>query len=237
MEKVITIDGPSGVGKGTISHLVAQYLKWSYLDSGALYRITAYATELNHINIENDLNSELENKIAKLALNLNIEFTYNGQTLLENKNIEKHIRNESCGNKASIIAAMSKVREALLQKQKDFLTDTGLIADGRDMGTVVFPNALLKIYLNASAQERGKRRYKQLIESSKNAIVAGSSVNKSSDLSIKEIITEIEQRDERDMNRSASPLKPANDAILIDTTDLSIDEVFKKIITLIPKST
>jgi CMP/dCMP kinase len=224
---VITIDGPSGVGKGTLSGLVASHFNWNYLDSGALYRITAYAALNNHIDLTDAENSEAQ--ITKLALSLNIHFKNNGDVMLNNNNISQQIRTQQCGNNASIIAALPKVREALLQKQKDFCMLPGLVADGRDMGTVVFPQASYKIFLTASAEERGKRRYKQLQNYNENAIFTGSPEIITS---VEEIIDEIEQRDERDMNRSVSPLIPAKDAIVIDTSNMSIDEVFNKILTL-----
>ncbi len=222
---VITVDGPSGVGKGTICGLLADHFNWNYLDSGALYRITAYASTLNNISLEN----ANEDSIAKLALSLNIKFAGNNKILLDNEDINKHIRTQECGNNASIIAAMPQVRAALLQKQKDFCQYPGLIADGRDMGTTVFPDAQNKIFLTASAEERGKRRYKQLQEVQNNAKVSGSAEQ---DLNLSLIIDEIKLRDERDMNRSASPLIAATDAISIDTSKLSIEEVFERILAL-----
>ncbi|MFK5894566.1 MAG: (d)CMP kinase [Pseudomonadota bacterium] len=224
---VITIDGPSGVGKGTLSALLAKHHGWNYLDSGALYRITAYAALINHIPLTDA--KEKETEIAKLALSLNIQFKNNGEICLDNNNIYQSIRTQECGNNASIIAALPKVREALLQKQKNFLTAPGLVADGRDMGTVVFPQALYKIFLTASAEERGKRRYKQLQNNEDNAIVSGSPECL---VSIEKITDEIKQRDERDMNRSISPLIPAKDAFVIDTSNMSVDEVFNKILSL-----
>ncbi|MFK5984080.1 MAG: (d)CMP kinase [Pseudomonadota bacterium] len=225
---VITIDGPSGVGKGTISHLLAKHFNWNYLDSGALYRITAYAATSKDIDFDNI--SKYEEEIAQLALALNIEFSNDGEVLLDKINIQLFIRTESCGNKASIIAALPTVRAALLQKQKDFQSTPGLIADGRDMGTVVFPNALHKIFLTASAEERGKRRYKQLQENYNNARVPGSPDLLS--ISLDRIIAEVKQRDERDINRKISPLIPAKDAIIIDTSNISVDQVFNKILLL-----
>jgi cytidylate kinase len=222
---VITVDGPSGVGKGTICSLLAKQLNWNYLDSGALYRITAYAASLKQLSLESDN----ETHLAELALSLRIKFPGNGEVLLDNNNISKNIRTQECGNNASIVAAIPKVREALLQKQKDFCIAPGLVADGRDMGTTIFPNANNKIFLTASAEERGNRRYKQLQELRKNAKVAGSAEQ---DLDLSKIIDEIKQRDERDMTRSASPLVAAIDAITIDTSELSIDQVFKNILEL-----
>ncbi len=232
---IITIDGPSGVGKGTISQMLTKHYNWNYLDSGALYRITAYAISSLNIDLLTISKQEVlvqESNIAQLALSLNIVFTSDGEVLLDNNNITAFIRTEICGNKASIIAVLPKVRSALLQKQKDFHMKPGLIADGRDMGTVVFPDAELKIYLTASAQERGNRRFKQLQESHENAIVAGSTESTSllgKPLVLKQIIEDVKQRDERDMNRKISPLKPAEDAHIIDTSDMSINDVFSQI--------
>jgi len=232
---IITVDGPSGVGKGTISGLLANHLGWNYLDSGALYRITAYASSNNNIDLTNT--KESENIIAELALSLNIQFKGDGVILLNNENISKDIRTEKCGNNASIIAALPLVRQALLQKQKNFCSLPGLVADGRDMGTTVFPDAEYKVFLTASAEERGKRRYAQLQNSIETAIVTGSPKFTDSkeipSVSLSTIVNEIKQRDERDMNRTASPLKPAEDAIVIDTSDLSIDGVFNQVLNLL----
>jgi CMP/dCMP kinase len=229
---VITIDGPSGVGKGTISGLLANHLAWNYLDSGALYRITAHAALTHSIDLTDATASE--NSIAKLALSLNIQFKSDGKILLDSKDISKQIRTEKCGNNASKIAALPQVRQALLQKQKDFCSLPGLIADGRDMGTTIFPHAQYKIFLTASAEERGKRRYTQLQNMKENAKIMGSPKLTSSNdkVTLSTIISEIKQRDDRDMNRSVSPLIPATDAIVIDTSDFTIDEVFNKVLTL-----
>ncbi len=208
---VITIDGPGGVGKGTISALVAAKLGWHYLDSGALYRLTALACSQKKISLD------CEEKAAKIAENLAVEFLTEGGILLEGQEVEALIRTETAGNNASKVAALPAVRSALFNRQKAFLQAPGLVADGRDMGTSIFPDAAVKVFLTASAEERAKRRYKQLIEK-------GNSVR------IADLVVDIKIRDERDMNRSTSPLKPAQDAQIIDTSKMTIDEVFKQVL-------
>ncbi len=210
---VITLDGPGGVGKGTISALVAQELGWHYLDSGALYRLTALAAQQKGIDFA-DIDA-----VADIAEHLQVEFLPQGGILLDGQEVEALIRTEQAGANASKVAAVPEVREALFKRQKAFLQPPGLVADGRDMGTSIFPDADLKVFLTASADERAKRRYKQLIEK-------GNNVN------IESLRKEIQERDERDINRSASPLKPAEDAHIIDTSDLSIDEVFQEVMRL-----
>lgn len=210
---VITLDGPSGVGKGTISALLAKKLHWHYLDSGALYRLTGLAC------IQKEIAFDDHQVVAQIAETLPVEFLPDGGILLENQEVEALIRTESAGNNASKVAAIPSVREALLKRQRTFLQSPGLVADGRDMGTTIFPDAPLKVFLTASAEERAKRRYKQLIEK-------GNNVN------IENLRVEIEERDRRDMNRTASPLKPAPDAHIIDTSVLTIDEVFEKVMCL-----
>lgn len=217
---VITIDGPSGTGKGTISQSLAKYLGWNFLDSGSLYRILAFALAQKKIDLKN------VQQLTKIANELDINFVANDSdvvhTLLDNEDITQAIRSEECANNASIIAAIPEVRAALLQKQRDFLKPPGLVTDGRDMGTVVFPDATLKIFLTASSQERAKRRYYQL-------------QNQGRKVSLEEIEAEITLRDERDMKRPVSPLKPAEDAIILDTTILSREEVFENIVELVKK--
>lgn len=210
---VITLDGPGGVGKGTISALMAKKLGWHYLDSGALYRLTALACVANHINFE-DVNA-----VTQTAENLQVEFLTDGKILLDKQEVAELIRTESAGNNASVIAAIPQVRDALFKRQQAFLQMPGLVADGRDMGTTIFPDAPLKIFLTATAEERAKRRYKQLIE-------------KGNNVKLESLRVEIQERDERDMNRSVSPLKPAQDAHIIDTSELTIDEVFQKVLSL-----
>jgi cytidylate kinase len=214
--QVITVDGPSGVGKGTISHLLAKKLGWHFLDSGALYRLTALAATHHGVALDD------EPAVAAIARELAVEFLAadNGevQVMLENQDVTNDIRTEAAGNNASRVAVLPAVREALLQRQRDFAEAPGLIADGRDMGTTVFPQAARKFFLTASAAVRAERRYKQLKE-------------KGFDANLISLIEEIEQRDERDRSRSASPLRPADDAVAIDTSDKSIDEVFAEVLS------
>lgn len=213
---VITVDGPSGSGKGTICRLLAQKLGWSLLDSGALYRLTALAARHHGVPL-NDVEA-----LSVLAAHLDVRFVAEegsdeNQILLEGEEVTTAIRTEECGLEASQVAAIPEVREALLARQRDFAHEPGLVADGRDMGTVVFPNAVLKIYLDASAEERAKRRYKQLIDKEVGA-------------SLEDILSDIQARDDRDMNRPVAPLKPAEDAIRLDSTSMSIDEVLQAVL-------
>ena len=218
---VITVDGPSGVGKGTTASLLSNYLGWQLLDSGAIYRALALKV----------LNSDAKvtdiDKLISLAqgLQLHFESVIGEPTLvyLDGQCVNHDLRTEDCGNIASIIAVIPEVRAALLQRQKDFRKPPGLVADGRDMGTVVFKDAQIKFYLTASAEERAKRRYKQLQKKGVSA-------------SIPALEKEIGVRDCRDSNRKVSPLVPADDAIIIDTSDLSIDEVFHYCLNIIDKA-
>ena len=205
---VITIDGPSGTGKGTIANLVAKELSWHLLDSGALYRVLAYGSLKNGIKPNNN------NKICEFSKVMHVVFSrqFEGSIELNNEEISTQIRTEETAELASVIAALPEVREALLKRQRDFRKPPGLVADGRDMGTVVFPDAAVKIFLTASAEERAQRRYKQLI-------------NKGVGVNLRALLQDIEARDARDANRSASPLVPANDAHVIDTTSLTVEQV------------
>jgi len=209
---VITVDGPSGAGKGTVAKLLAEQLKFKILDSGALYRLTGLLVNRAVNGFDN------EAQAAELASSMQVEFTADG-VILNGEDVSLAIRTESAGNDASKVAAMPAVRAALLDWQKAFAKMPGLIADGRDMGTTVFPQAPLKIFLTASPEERAQRRHKQLNE-------------KGISSSIADLAAEIAERDERDRTRATSPLVPADDAIVIDSTSLSIDEVVQQILTL-----
>ena len=213
---VITIDGPSGSGKGTISAMLAQRLGWRFLDSGALYRLVALACQNHAIELDNT------EAVVTIAAHLDVQFDTRSSTtriLLEGEDVTDAIRTETVGNAASKVAAIPSVREALLGRQRDFLGEPGLLADGRDMGTVVFPDAQLKIFLTASAEERAKRRYNQLKD-------------KGLDVNLSGLLNEISERDKRDSERAVSPLVPAADAVLVDSTGSGIDEVFQQVYAL-----
>lgn len=209
---VICLDGPSGVGKGTICLLVARHLHWHILDSGSLYRLTALQASREGV-------ADDEYKVAQIAQSLAVEYREQASELkiyLNNTEVNALIRTETVGSMASKIAAMPAVRQALLARQRAFLQMPGLVADGRDMGTVVFPEAPLKIYLTATPEERAKRRYKQL---------KGQGI----DGNLCDLIENLRLRDERDMNRTVAPLRPATDAIIIDTTEYSINDVSSRV--------
>ena len=209
MNKIITVDGPSGAGKGTLCYALAEKLGFALLDSGAIYRVTALAALKRNADLTN------ETALADLARHLDIQFVpKNGEVyvLLGGMDVSHLIRTQEVADAASKVAVFPQVRAALLQLQQDFAKNDGLIADGRDMGTVVFPDAQVKLFLDASAEERAKRRYNQL----QNKGISGN---------FAQILAEIKERDLRDRNRAVAPLKPADDAFLLDSTTLSIDEV------------
>ena len=214
---VLTIDGPSGAGKGTVSRRVAKQLGWYYLDSGSIYRSLAIALLQKNVALTN------VDDIVAVALTMQLEFECGDElmVILNGENITSQLGTETTGSVASTVAAIPEVRQVLLQKQKKFKKPPGLVADGRDMGTVVFPDAQIKVFLTASADERAKRRYKQLIE-------------KGIDVNIQKITSEIEERDRRDMERSTAPLVPASDAHYIDSSVMTIDEVISQVLSLVP---
>ena len=217
---VITIDGPSGAGKGTVCRLLAQKLGWEILDSGAIYRVLALAS-IHHQVAPTD-----EESLIPLAAHLDVQFlsTENSsKIILEGEEVTLSIRNEEVGGVASQIAALPRVREALLRRQRAFRQEPGLIADGRDMGTVVFPDAEIKVFLTASAEERAERRFKEVKE-------------KGHDVKIGDLLTDIKARDDRDMNRSIAPMVPAEDAICIDSTAISAQEVYEQILIHVEKT-
>lgn len=216
---LLTIDGPSGSGKGTIARKVAAKLGWHILDSGALYRLLALAAQTRSVPLAN------EEALITLAAHLDVEFISkkNGMeehVLFEGEDVTDVIRTEECGNMASQVAAFPGVREALLLRQRAFKELPGLVADGRDMGTVVFPEADVKVFLTCSAEERARRRYKQLKE-------------KGLDANLADLARTIAERDERDASRPVAPLKPADDAVIIDSSHLGIDEVVTRVLRLV----
>ena len=217
MNKIITVDGPSGAGKGTLCYALAEKLGFALLDSGAIYRVTALAALKRNADLTN------ETALADLARHLDIQFVpKNGEVyvLLGGMDVSHLIRTQEVADAASKVAVFPQVRAALLQLQQDFAKNDGLIADGRDMGTVVFPDAQVKLFLDASAEERAKRRYNQL----QNKGISGN---------FAQILAEIKERDLRDRNRAVAPLKPADDAFLLDSTTLSIDEVIYQALSYI----
>lgn len=219
--KVVTLDGPSGVGKGTMAQILAKDLGYHLLDSGAIYRLAALAS------IQQSISPEDEDKLVEMCTQLDITFDAADeskvQVILSGENVTSRIRNEDIAQRASQIAAIGPVRAALLQRQRDFAQEPGLVADGRDMGTVVFPEAPVKFYLTAAAQVRAQRRFDEL---QANGL----------DVEFNAILHEIQERDTRDSQRKVAPLKPADDAIVIDTSDLSIDAVKQEILSHLNKS-
>jgi cytidylate kinase len=214
---VLTIDGPSGSGKGTLAQRMAEKLGWHYLDSGAIYRVLAQAALKHHIDLAD------ESALAELAEHLDVQFLLNNgqlQVMLQGEDVSLLIRSEQAGNAASKVAAFPAVRTALLQRQRDFRQAPGLVTDGRDMGTVVFPDAAFKVFLTASAEVRAERRYKQLKE-------------KGIDSNLSDLVAEISERDERDTQREVAPLRPADDAVIMDSTQLGIEAVLEKVSALI----
>ncbi|MBA6327435.1 (d)CMP kinase [Colwellia sp. MB02u-6] len=213
---VITIDGPSGAGKGTVARIVAEQLGWHLLDSGAIYRVLAVAAQHHNISVED------EQSLLPVAANLDVQFqTCNegeGKVILEGEDVSNAIRTEEIGALASKVAAFPRVREALLRRQRAFKVGPGLVADGRDMGTVVFIDAPVKVFLTASAEERAQRRFNQL-------------KGKGFDVKITRLLEDIRLRDERDQNRKVAPLVAAEGALIIDSTELSIEEVVSKILS------
>ena len=219
MIPVLTLDGPSGVGKGTVASIIAQKLDWHLLDSGAIYRAFAIVASNNDIKID-DIDG-----LLKLANNFDISFKLNSNheplnVYLNNVEVSSELRTEKTAALASQFAKIESLRKTLLVKQRQFKKLPGLVADGRDMGTVVFPDAPFKVFLTAEVEERAKRRLKQLQETG----IAGN---------ISHTLAEVQKRDERDVNRQHSPLRPAKDALVIDTTNLSINEVISKVMALI----
>jgi CMP/dCMP kinase len=214
---IITIDGPSGTGKGTLCHRLAEHLGWNVLDSGAIYRVLAYAARKNNIHL--DSTHELTKLADNLALKFKTTVDYNVLVYLDNEDITHQIRTEQCGQDASYIAANPAVRVALLARQRAFAQEPGLVADGRDLGTVVFPHAKLKIYLDASPEQRAQRRYLQLKKQGNN-------------VSLAQVVEELSKRDQRDIMRAHAPLVADSAAVCIDTTKLSADQTFEKIVEL-----
>ncbi len=217
---IITIDGPSGAGKGTVSQIIADKLGWNLLDSGALYRLLALAAAHHGMAMDD------ADTLKVLAEHLDVQFRHgeNGETeiVLEGENVTQAIRTEVVGNNASKLAAIPEVREGLLLRQHAFAHEPGLVADGRDMGTIVFPEAPVKVFLTASAEERANRRFLQLK-------AKGESVN------IEELVSTIQERDERDANRPVAPLVPAVGALVVDSTDQSIEQVVDSILAEVAK--
>jgi cytidylate kinase len=215
-DPVITVDGASGTGKGTVSQLLAKRLGWNFLDSGALYRVLALAAQKHSVALDN------EKALEVLAEHLDVQFLIQdgapANIILEGEDVTETIRTEKIGNAASIAAALPAVRASLLSRQRAFRDAPGLVADGRDMGTVIFPDAILKIFLTASPEERALRRFNQLKE-------------KGISVTLGDLIDELRERDRRDQERVVAPLKPADDAVFIHTDRLTVEQVVERILS------
>lgn len=216
---VLTIDGPAGAGKGTISRRVAQALNWSYLDSGALYRAVGIAAAWEGIGLDEP--EELAECASRTDIKFVTQSTDEPMIYVNSKEATAEIRSELAGSMASALAAQPLVRQALVELQRSFRKAPGLVADGRDMGTIIFPDAPFKFFLTASPMERAQRRYKQLME-------------KGVSVKLESLLQEIVARDERDANRSVAPLRPADDAHIIDSTAMPIDEVINTVLAVLP---
>ena len=219
MIPVLTIDGPSGVGKGTVANIMAYELKWNLLDSGAIYRAFAFAASKRNIQIDNT------DELLKLASNLDLKFESDPSNnklsiYLDNIEVSAELRTEQTAELASKLAMIGPLRESLLVRQQKFKQTPGLVADGRDMGTVVFEDAPFKVFLTANVEERAQRRLKQLHAKGITGILS-------------QTLDEVKKRDERDASRKHSPLKPSKDALVIDTSNLSINEVVAKVMALV----